>query len=327
MARRPSFEDRQGELMQRLPRIILVVLILAVGAYGAYSYQTNRTTKTHATKLSGRFFAPENNLAGAEIGDLDDLEKSVKSEYSNIRIRRTNDTRTLSFIRDNGEEVIESSVNLNKPHDLLIDYTRFMFLSYIFRPKQEKVLIVGLGGGAMIHFLRHYDPSIKIDVLEIDPAIVKIADEYFGIQPSDNVKILTVDGFKYLKETESRYDVIYMDAFLKPSADTDRTGVPLRLKTIDFYKDIQKKLTPDGLVVFNVNPHETVQDDIKNITAAFPQTYVFELPRHGGYVVVGSMSRQRLERNAILAEAAVLDRRFKGSYSYPEMARSLIVER
>lgn len=313
--------------MGRLARLALVVLIVGAGAYGVYSFQGRATTTRPPLVIPpNALTAPENDLADAGFVNANvlDLEDEVKSDFSHIRVRRNNNVRTLWFVRDGGEEVIESQVIINRPHDLIVEYTRYMFLSYIFCPKPSKVLIVGLGGGAMVHFLKHYDPQVKVDVLEIDPAIVKIADKWFDVQSGGNVKVHTVDGFKYLKETESRYDVIYMDAFLKPAADTDKTGVPLRLKTIDFYKAVQEKLEPNGLVVYNINPHPKVQDDIKTIAEAFPQTYVFEMPRQLGYVVVGAMSPQRLERRAILTNADALQRRFRVSYSFPEMARSLV---
>jgi spermidine synthase len=251
------------------------------------------------------------------------VELDVKSDYSRIRVTRDKNVRTLWFVRDNGDEVVESMVNLDRPHDLIVDYTRYMFLSYLFRPKQQKVLIVGLGGGSMVHFLKHYDPKVKVDVVEIDPQVVKIAAKYFGVRTGGNVNIMTRDAFEYFKKADAKYDVIYMDAFLKPSKDTDTTGVPLRLKTIKFYKEIQKRLNPGGMVVYNINPHPTVEDDVKNIRDAFPQAYVYILPEDGGLVVVGSMAAQRRSRAELQAAAAELNRRFKGSYSYEDMARRL----
>jgi spermidine synthase len=261
---------------------------------------------------------------GSDLPELGAIEYSVKSDYSRIRVRKDINTRTLSFVRDNGEEVIESMVNLRRPYDLLVSYTRYMFLSYVFRPKQEKVALVGLGGGAMVHFLKHYDADVKVDVVEIDPAIVKVADKYFGVRSEGNVKIITTDASDYLRKTEAQYDVIYMDAFLKPSRDTDSTGVPLRLKTVRFYKEIQKKLTSEGLVVFNLNPHATIRSDIANIREAFPQTYVFELPNYSGAVVVGSMSEKRMPPATMAAAGGDLDRRLRASFSFRAMARMLV---
>src|SRR5262245_20296889 len=85
------------------------------------------------------------------------LEVDVRSKFSHIKVRKDGNVRTLYFVRDSGEEVIESQLDLNKPHDLIVTYTRYMFLSYAFKPKQERVLIVGLGGGSMVHFMKHYD--------------------------------------------------------------------------------------------------------------------------------------------------------------------------
>ena len=176
-----------------------------------------------------------------------------------------------------------------------------MFLKHLFRPAPEKVLIVGLGGGSMVHFLSFYDPKVKVDVVEIDPTIVSIADKYFGVRSGGPVNIKNRDGAEYLLNTESKYDVsLWADAFLKPSGKTDDTGVPLRLKTVKFYKEIQKKLTADGVVVFNLNPHPHLDRDVKNIRAAFPQTYVYRLPYREGLVVVGSMNPKQAAAASLL---------------------------
>ena len=136
--------------------------------------------------------------------------------------------RTLAFVRDNGQEAFETQVDLDKPYELTITYVPFMFNNYLLEPKPKRVLIVGLGGGSMIHFLKRYDPEVKIDSVEIDPAVVEIAKKYFNVPDDDNVKLMAEDGLKYLESTDAKYDVIYMDAFLKPSADTDKTGAPTR---------------------------------------------------------------------------------------------------
>jgi spermidine synthase len=270
----------------------------------------------------GAWFALDSSRQVGRGGDrLGKTEYEVKSEYSRIKITRLNNVRTLWFVRDSGEEVVESQQDLSRPHELLVDYTRFMFLSYLFRPKQEKVLIVGLGGGSMVHFLKHYDPKVKVDVVEIDPVIVSVAEKYFGVKSGGNVHIITKDAFEYLPKTDARYDVIYMDAFLKPSRDTDEPGVPLRLKTLKFYKEVQKKLTPDGLMVFNLNPHSKINEDVKTIREAFAQTYVFHLPELNGLVVVGSLSAKRLAPAALQTAAEEIDRRFRTSYSFRGMAR------
>jgi len=230
----------------------------------------------------------------------------------------------MLFVRDTREEVVESVLDLNQPSKLLVPYTRFMFLSYAFRPQQEKVLIVGLGGGSMVHFLRNYDPELMIDVVEIDPKIVSIADQYFGVRSGANVKIMAVDGFEYLSKTTSKYDVIYMDAFLKPSAQTDATGVPLAMKTAQFYKQVQAALKPNGLVAFNLNPHSRTAEDATAIEDAFPQVYSFNIPRGSGHVTIASMTSAPQLLSTTVDQAKKLDTRFKTPYSFEKMARRML---
>src|SRR5215471_9984443 len=211
-------------------------------------YRRSRFTRSSALFVCGlSLLSGIRAAAGQSITRIyGPVEADVQSAYSHIRVRKLDNKYSLMFVRDSGEEVIESMVDLSRPQDLLLDYTRSMFLSYAHFPEPKKVLIVGLGGGSMVNFLTRYDPKLAVDVVEIDPSIIELAGKFFKIHESEQIKIIKADGLKYLAEAKSKYDVIYLDAFLKPSADTDPNGVPLALKTAQFYKQIQERLTPDG---------------------------------------------------------------------------------
>jgi len=266
--------------------------------------------------------AGEVRAQGTGASSFGRIEADIRSTYSRIRVRKSENTRTLLFIRDTGEEVVESMIDLDRPHDLQIEYTQFMFLSYAHRPDPKRVLIVGLGGGSMVHFLRKHDPKVLVDVVEIDKSIIEVADKLFGVRSEGNVNVIQADGFKYLADTKERYDVIFMDAFLKPSRDTDPNGVPLALKTARFYKQVQDKLTTGGLVVFNLNPHSGSRNDIAGIASAFRHAYVYQLPR-GGFVVVASMASERDLPATIVRQAKLADKRFSASFSLERLAYQL----
>ena len=247
------------------------------------------------------------------------LELERKSDYSHIRIRRSGNVRTLHFVRDNGREVTESRVNLDQPEQVMLAYAKGMFASYLYKPAQNRVLIVGLGGGSMVHFIAHHDPECQIDVIEIDPVVVELAAEYFDVKSGKNLDVITVDGFEYLRETEQIYDVIYMDAFLKPSEVTDSTGIPQRLKTLEFFKTIQTKLVPDGLVVFNLNSHRDLENDLETIKTTFAQTAEFDCPGSRNLVVVASKSDQPTDATEQAKLAGRLDQRFKANFSFSDI--------
>lgn len=251
------------------------------------------------------------------------VEHEVTSEYSQIRIRTRGNVRTMLFVRDSGEEVVESQLDLEHPQQLKVAYTQYMFLNYLFDPEPEKVLIVGLGGGSMVHFLQHHDPGVRIDVVEIDPVVVSLAEEYFGVASEGTVNVIVADGFDYLRTTEERYDVIYMDAFLKPSDETDSTGAPLRLQTAPFYDAVKECLSPGGMVVFNLNTHRQLNDSLRTIRSSFPQTYRFTVPNAGNVVVIGSPSDERVSHPDLLQSADAVDERFETEFSFRILARRL----
>ena len=107
------------------------------------------TTAATAIMLLVLNRCPRTEAGGVGTGTV---EAEVKSDYSHIRVRRQGTVRTMNFVRDNGVEQVESAWDLKHPNDLVLQYSRLMFASYFFASQQKQVLIVGLGGGAMIHF-------------------------------------------------------------------------------------------------------------------------------------------------------------------------------
>ena len=183
---------------------------------------------------------------------------------------------------------MQSRVNLTAPHTLVSPYARSMFASYLYQPQPRRVLIVGLGGGAMVRFLTHHEPQVQIDAVEIDPAVVRLADQYFGVRSGGNVRVHTADAVAFVESTIDRYDLILMDAFLRPSSDTDTTGVPTRLKTLAFLGRLKQALAPGGVVAFNVNEHASMADDIAAVTTAFGHVAVYRSPPSDNKVVIAA---------------------------------------
>lgn len=249
------------------------------------------------------------------------LEHEEVSAYSHIRVRREGDIRVMTFVRDNGQEAVQSRVSLTAPNTLLSPYARTMLASYLYQPDPRRVLIVGLGGGAMVRFLTHHEPEVQIDAVEIDPVVVRLADEYFGVRSGGSVTVHTADAVAFVESTAARYDLILMDAFLRPSSDTDTTGVPTRLKTLAFLGRLKQALTPGGVVAFNVNEHGTMADDIAAVAAAFGRVAVYRSPQADNKVVIavgGEMATDEQLRERITA----LDARFGGALAFGDLLRN-----
>jgi spermidine synthase len=249
------------------------------------------------------------------------LEHEEVSEFSRIRVRRDGNTRAMTFVRDNGQEAVQSRVDLNAPQTLMSPYARSMFASYLYQPHPRRVLIVGLGGGAMVRFLTHHEPQVHIDAVEIDPVVVRLADKYFDVRSGGNVRVHTADAVRFVESTADRYDLILMDAFLRPSSDTDTTGVPTRLKTLEFLGRLKSALAPGGVVAFNVNEHDKMADDIAAVTTAFGQVAVYRSPPSENKVIVAAEGAMPTD-DEMRARIGALDGRFNGALSFADVLRN-----
>src|SRR5208282_5277269 len=137
-----------------------------------------------------------------------------------------------------------------------------------------------------------------------------------------NTNIITVDAFNYLKSNKTLYDVIYMDAYLKPSEETDATGAPLNLKTIAFYKGLREHLTPNGIVVINLNIHPRTNGDLATIRTAYPQAYSFRASTPN-MIVVCTWDKTRVTAAAMHEKARELDHRFKATFSFQSLLTTM----
>ena len=249
------------------------------------------------------------------------LEHEEVSAFSRIRVRRDGDIRALTFVRDNGQEAVQSRVNLTAPHTLMAPYALAMFASYLYQPNPRRVLIVGLGGGAMVRFLTHHEPQVHIDAVEIDPAVVRLADEYFGVRSGGNVRVHTTDAVKFVESTEELYDMILMDAFLRPSSETDATGVPTRLKTLAFLVRLKRALAPGGVVAFNINEHASMADDIAAVADVFGGVAVYRCPPADNKVVIAAEGGLPAD-DEVRGRIGALDSRFAGALSFADLLRN-----
>jgi spermidine synthase len=96
------------------------------------------------------------------------------------------------------------------------------------------------------------------------------------------------------------------------------------MKTIEFYKGVQRKLAPGGVVVINLNEHLNVQQDITTIAAAFAHTYVFRVPGNRNFIVVGAAAGQQASPADLRVLGRKLDQRFQGGFSFERMVDHLL---
>lgn len=152
-------------------------------------------------------------------------------------------------------ETVQSTMNLDDPNRLELEYTRAMMLFLLFNPAPRSILMIGLGGGSLPKYCHYHVPECDITVVEINPAVIALR-EVFQVPPDGpRFRVLEGDGAMHVRETPARHDVILVDGF-------SPQGQPEALATRDFYDACRAALQPDGVLVVNFDSDPAGSDPL-----------------------------------------------------------------
>jgi spermidine synthase len=127
------------------------------------------------------------------------------------------------------------------------------------REDVRRILLIGGGAsGGAAEALKY--PDVRVDYVELDPAIIRLAEKHlaaadFAALESPRVRILYQDGRSFLEHTGERYDAIILDL---PEPATAQIN---RYYTRQFFLEARKKLTPGGVLSFIVPSAENYISD------------------------------------------------------------------
>jgi spermidine synthase len=177
------------------------------------------------------------------------ITKKVKSEFNG----------TLEITWYNGKKHLNSK-NANYSYGALQKILKHG-LNKIDLSPCKNILILGLGGGSVIKTLqKKFSYKKSIVGVEIDPVIVKIAEEEFKMSTIENLKIICDDAFNFMDKNKSKYDLIIVDLFID-------TKIPSSFFDISFWKNIVEASTKNGNILFNASLDSNNEHEIINISS------------------------------------------------------------
>jgi spermidine synthase len=175
----------------------------------------------------------------------DEVLHRERSLYRNIIIYEDEGLRCMAFGRNVSAR--QSCVLLSDRGQLVFNYARMMMAALYLNPKPKRVLILGLGGGTLVTAFQTLLPEAAIDAAEIDPAVVRMAREYFDLDPAPYTRIYAEDGRVFVKRMQRRgvgYDLIVLDAF-------DHEYIPEHMLTREFLLEVKSLLGEHGVLAAN----------------------------------------------------------------------------
>ena len=153
---------------------------------------------------------------------------------------------SLEVTWNNGKLVLDSK-NANFSFGSLERVMRFG-LKKIGKEKISKMnhaLILGIGGGSVISLLKYeFNFRGSITGIERDNLVLTVAEKYFNLRTTANVRLVHADALEYVKGNKEKYNLIIVDIF-------EDATMPNFLFTEDFVKHLKTLLEINGYIFFN----------------------------------------------------------------------------
>jgi spermidine synthase len=191
------------------------------------------------------------------------LVTTRNSVYGNLAVVRTGGASSLYENGLNLFDVPDPAAAEEAVHYALLEH-----------PSPHSLLLIGGGvNGSLAEALKHTSLE-RIDYVELDPAILDLAREYFPIQNDPRVRVHVTDGRLFLKTTASTFDVIIVNL---PDPQTAQLN---RFYTLEFFREAARKLTGSGILALRLTAAEDyispelaafLRSIYKTLRAVFPE--------------------------------------------------------
>jgi spermidine synthase len=232
--------------------------------------------------VAGLYFVGLPGSDKASTGQIYETESS----YNYIQVLEQDDYRLLRLNDGQGVHSIyhPEELSYTGPWEQVLAAPFFNPAPY--DPQQLKSLaIVGLAAGTTARQATAAYGPIAIDGIEIDPKIVEVGYEYFGMD-LPNLNVIVQDGRWGLAHSDKRYQVISVDAYRPPY-------IPWHMTTREFFQVVYDHLTEDGVLVINVgrSPDDRRLVDAlgSTILSVFPTIHVIDVPNSFNTIIYASV--------------------------------------
>jgi spermidine synthase len=226
------------------------------------------------------------------------------SAYHHLRVVDVNRTRTLYF-----DSAPQSRMSLDDPLKGHFEYVEYLHLPWLWNEDIRSVLVIGLGGGSVQRTYRARHPGVDIETVELDPAVIVAARDWFRLEQSPHMKVTAVDGRQFLRRTANRYDLIVLDAY---TANRYGSGIPYSLVTREFFQLVREHLTDRGVfacnIIGSIGRVETGRNLVlasvyRTLQTSFPLISLFVAEGSGNVVAIAPLSGEVVSSTEMLNRA------------------------
>jgi spermidine synthase len=276
------------------PTSLLTLLLLTVGT------ETAVLRTTLAAPADEELLVP---------GANDRVIFDEASKWNRVLVIDKGDHRSLYFGDRDGDT--QSTVSLREPTSVPMEYIRHAASALAFAPRRRSGLVVGLGGGTFPMLLRRSYPDMRVDVVELDPLVRKVAGRYFGFVEDAKLRVHIADGSAFMRRARQKWDVVLLDAY-------GASGIPAPLATEQFFADVARHVAPGGIAIANIadTNGEAERATIARFAKAFSACVLLHTPRSDNIIAVAGKALPK----ELAAALQALDREARLPFPVAPMA-------
>jgi len=140
----------------------------------------------------------------------DPLIFKTKTGHASLSIARSANHLELR----SGNNALQSVINLKFPHQLELKNLEYLMGVMLFLPTPQNILILGTGGGSLIHFLRFHYPRCRLTSVDLDTEQQALMHQKMLLpEPSESLLYVIDDAAHYLQHCHQQFDLILVDIF------------------------------------------------------------------------------------------------------------------
>ncbi len=202
------------------------------------------------------------------------------------------------------------------PHLPGLEYARNLLAALAFNPHAQSCLVLGLGGGSIPRMLLAARPQMAVEAVEIDPAVVDLAERYFHIRDLPRFTLHLQDAATFLEHCTSRYGIIIVDTYVGER-------FPSQCATQDFIRNAGKCMSEGGVLAINwLNQSAPLKKNLLNCLQRIIGP-VWQLPGLKTHNVLYFAAAETFELPSLLSTAAFVEAEIPFANSLKRLAQRL----
>lgn len=242
-------------------------------------------------------------LLVATFGVQAEIIHEERSLYRDIIVREENNIRCMLFNVHRFERN-QSCVNIRDRETLYFTYSKMTLAGLMLSPNPERILVIGGGGGSIPMAMSDLFPEAVIDVVEIDQAVARVAENFFYFEETEKMQVHIEDGRLFVKRAGlngDTYDFILLDAFFGDY-------MPEHMLTREFLTEVRQLMHKDSVLVANTfSRSQFYHHESVTYQQVFGSFYNFKLPGPSNRIIIAMRKQLPAEDQLEEAAASVAD--------------------